>query len=367
MNKSGKILTVAGILFLAGLIIAALGIGIIYNKVKDNHSTESDYQEYVYESVESGEDITYLGLNFVSENVKVKIGDSDKVVIRYIDRKDNPEIVISEEKGVLTVGIEEKVAHVDSFIYVPDLEKEVENRVNNIGWGERKVSIELPKDMSPEMFIETVSGDISMEDINVSKSFYLNTSSGEVSLCNCVIPTCTGFSTISGNVDMNNVTFDDNLTVVCSSGDVNLQSVSVDGNLSIQTISGDINLNDVENKGTLFVDSSSGEGTYGNVNSQGDANFVSISGNVNINVMEAEGFKVDTSSGEIYADKLLLTGGAYISSISGDAVLNFEMNKEDCSLKTSTNSGDVLSPDFAGGNQLIEIITSSGNINASFK
>lgn len=190
-------------------------------------------------------------------------------------------------------------------------------------WGPQaySITIYLPQKLYDELYISSVSGDITVPD-----AFKFNT------------------------VNLKN-----------TSGDINFESETANG-ISAKTVSGDINIKNICG-GSAKIDTVSGDINFSN-SRVSEISFSNTSGDVIVRDVTADkNFTIHTTSG----DALLSDCDApdiKIKSISGDISGTLLSEKK---FSASSVSGNIRIPDSRSDTQKCEISTTSGNIRISLK
>ena len=173
-----------------------------------------------------------LDLANVSGDITLKVGSADRVVVSYVKKDDDIEVIFQQNGDRITVEVE----------YPQDRRKKRWN-------GGVHFTVEFPAD--GDLSLSSVSGDVDAEGVN-----------GRIRL-----------KSVSGNVELRN-----------ASGDVKTESVS-----------GNVILSDM-GEAELDAKSVSGNVKYAGDLTGGDYNFESVSGNVNLQVSDASSFRISGST-----------------------------------------------------------------------
>lgn len=225
-----------------------------------------------------------------------------------------------------------------------------------IYWGEMSVTVYLPAREYADLFIESLSGDISVPgDFTFSQAEIYNTSgeidysavtghgltvqtnSGDVSIRNLTAGEIKAQST-SGTIEISNVNAS-SIQAVSTSGDVAVQSAETKYGILIETVSGEIEL---EHLNTLFVTaySSSGDVDLSNVLAVNEMEIETVSGEIELERCDAQALRLNSTSGDV--------SGTLLSEKQ---------------FTTSTTSGNVNVPNTASPSAgTCQVTTISGNI-----
>lgn len=187
----------------------------------------------------------------------------------------------------------------------------------NIGvyWDETSITVYLPAREYTDLFIKSLSGDISVPgDFTFSQAEIYNTSgeieysavtghgltvqttSGDLSVRNLTAGEVKAQST-SGTIEISNVTVSD-IHAVSTSGDVTIQSSETKNGILIETVSGEIEL---EHLNPLFVTaySSSGDIDLSNVLAAGQMEIETVSGEIELERCDAQDLTIRSVSGDV--------------------------------------------------------------------
>ncbi len=200
-----------------------------------------------------------------------------------------------------------------STLYIDVKNKGTDSYYNNYSnYSDLKLDIYIPKEYSGKFEMNTSSGDITGEKMNV-KSINIATS--------------------SGNINLKNIN-SDTVTLETSSGDGNIKSVNA-GNIKFKSSSGDMTIEDM--KGILNAATSSGEISVGYKELNGDIAVVSSSGDVKVYLPNNSKFNLNAvgASGEIECNFPL----SVVSK--GEHRLVGKMGEGNNNIDITTSSGDI--------------------------
>lgn len=250
MKSKGLIITL--IIVLSCFVVALTG-GLIFLLFRiDNFDFSFEFNDSnmnLVDSIETNE-INKIYFNLNSTDIFIKKSENDKVVVEYYsNREKNP--IISYSDNIISIDEDKYRDEYDSkcfvfcninrkiVLYVPfDFENIIDINAKS---GDIRSDIDLSKNnvkfstMSGDVFlgnvsdidIKTVSGDVSLE-----KAFNLNV------------------STTSGDIKIKSVSNMVNLNTV--SGDVLINSLDIKDESSIKTVSGDVTISN--NEGNCYID-----------------------------------------------------------------------------------------------------------------
>lgn len=283
MNK-GKItaIIIAICLILGGAIISAIALINVnfdfstFNTVKTENNT--------YEITE-----TFSGIDIESAECDIKLLPATDGVCKVIcSESDKISHEVAVENGTLTV-------------------KRYDNRewYEHIGiyWGEIKITVFLPNSEYQELYLRTLSGDISLpSDFTFYNSEIHNTSGSIDYRANTT--NNLKLKTVSGDIRV----FDNNINVLncdTTSGDIELLNVVAINDFTVQTVSGDIEFKNCEGSRISLK---------------------ATSGDIEGSLLSSKKFVVETTSGDIDVPPSITDGGeCQVKTTSGD--IEIEINQ----------------------------------------
>lgn len=272
MNNKAETITKLILLSIIAIVLTIILIILLVNPRKMRAFDLSGKSELVYDE-EITTPIKKLEIETKSADVRIESNNSDKISLKVYaeDQEDihykteNETLNIKENKNHFCIGI----------CNIPTTE----------------IIISIPKTQEYEVSLTTVSGDVYIEEAQIS-SLHLKTTSGDIRVQSAKEAVVT---TTSGDISLNKV---ENLKLTTTSGDAELREVI--GSCQIKTTSGDIEID------TLKI----------NRNSK----ITSVSGDIEIQRNSNSYVKTETVSGEVrvgnndrYAEAEL-----FIKTTSGD-------------------------------------------------
>ena len=186
-----------------------------------------------------------------------------------------------------------------------------------IFWGPQaySITVNLPRKIYRELYISSVSGNISLPSDFEFSSVKLKSTSGDINFLSSAADEITAEST-SGNINIENIRgdFADIGTV---SGDITLSDIRND-KISVSSISGDITAFDSLAQEKISINSTSGNVILTNCDSE-DIKIKTVSGDVRGTLLSAKKFTANTVSGDIsLPDSISETQTCQITTTSGD-------------------------------------------------
>lgn len=286
MKRVGKLLIIAGSLLFAGIVLMLIGWNLLMeDKGIQEQSTDMtvEYEAKTYQA-EAGE-LDKLMVDLVSEKVRMEPSTGDVIEIEYMDVVGNPQYVISNQDGVLTIGYEHAWNQWISF--PPVLEK------GKFQYGIESDSLQTTGEFLirvPENFvgayeISLVSGDVVMQALTVEGELTLDSVSGNIRLENltctedvradlvsgtleaqALVANAVYVNTVSGDTSIEGLTIAEGITFDSTSGSicVTLTDAMQEYSVLSDTVSGDINIPNVQGTGkkTIRIDTVSGNAEF---------------------------------------------------------------------------------------------------------
>ncbi len=304
MDKSIKILQIC---LLIVLLIILFGI-LMWGLNKNNFTFGSETKQVKNETI-SLENIDQINFNTKSSDVQVYVSNTKELrIVQYSAKKAKEKDLFTYKKEGSTLTIEDNHNYFCiGFCFNVDTRYE----------------IYLPKTYTKNLNINEISGDITIEELDLS----LNSLS---------------LKTTSGDIEINNNVTANNLTIDTKSGEIKTNNIK-SNKTDIQSISGDLYLESLVSK---------------------DIYLHTISGEVEVNKIEGK-LEIKTTSGDIEIDHFSIRNNSKITSISGDVDLNLSKDSH-CNVIESSVSGDKHLPHNSSlvgkGTYKLEINTTSGDI-----
>ncbi|MBQ7336703.1 MAG: DUF4097 family beta strand repeat protein [Clostridia bacterium] len=259
-----------------------------------------------------------------------------------IDTVEADVLILRAEDGVCRVVCEEsdKVYHTVSVIDGTLSVKRVDLRkwYEHIGffWCKMSVTVYLPHDSYDALDLESVSGNITVQNEFSFSNGEISSTSGNIFYTGAV-ENQIALHSVSGDIEARILTAN-NAECKATSGDIKIDTATLTGKLFVKTVSGEIEVR------------------------EGNADRIEISstsGNVALDKVQAVShLQLDTTSGEItFCDADAKT--VWIKSVSGNIDGSFLTPK---SFVVDTLSGSVSVPQSVADAGLCELYTTSGNI-----
>lgn len=288
MKRIGKALIIAGSLLFIGIILILTGLGLLErDKSSEEHSTDDTTIEYEAKTYQAeAEKLNKLVIDLASEKVRLEPSDGDVIEIEYMDVVGNPQYVINNQEGVLTIGYEHAS---NQWISIPptleDLGSLFGAETNSLQSDASQMAgeflIRVPENYTGAYGIHLVSGDVVMQNLTVNGVLTIDSVSGNIRLENLVcmedvqtdvvsatleaqdlIANAVYVNTVSGNANMKELTVEEGIAFDSTSGSiyVTLADVMEEYSVLSDTVSGDINVPDMQGAGkkTIRIDTVSG-------------------------------------------------------------------------------------------------------------
>jgi len=261
------------------------------------------YNDIIKNESYSLEDIENISLNLKSSDVEFFESDNNELkVIQYGNSN------ATEFTGTVNNKSIKIIDSRNSFMFF------------NFGHNSR-YEVYLPKNYSGNLVVETISGEISLNNFVLNlKAMEIKSVSGDIRLNSKFTANETNVKTVSGEIIINQIN-SDKVALETTSGDIEIDSI-ISNNLNISTVSGEVTLDSISNM-----------------------------------------VKINTTSGDVTVKNLTITDDSKISTISGE--IEIGMNEDsDCRIKTDTVSGDtdIRDNNYKDGQYEFKLSTTSGDI-----
>jgi len=251
MNNKAVTITKIILLSIIAIILTIILIVLLVNPVKMRAFNLTGKNELVYDE-EITQAIKKLKVDTRSADIRIESNNSDKISLK-VYAEDKEDIHYKTENETLNIK-ENKTHFCIGICNMPTTE----------------IIISIPKTQEYEASLITISGDVYIEEAQLS-SLNLKTTSGDIRVQSAKEAVVT---TTSGDISLNKV---ENLKLTTTSGDTELREII--GSCQIKTTSGDVEID------TLKI----------NENSK----ITSVSGDIEIQRNSNSYVKTETVSGEV--------------------------------------------------------------------
>lgn len=228
----------------------------------------------IYNRIFSATEITNININTTYQDIKVEESKTNDIELTVYGNN-KKEVTITKMNNSLNIK---------------------KQKYSNFSVGFRRVEdeiiIKIPKSYNKNIYINTISGDISITNF-INLSMNLESISGNIDI---VSGNKTTISTRSGNISIKKVNM---LTSTTTSGDINIKSVNK--SCRLKTTSGDIEIKNININTTSSINTVSGDIEIENIgpiyiNTKTITGDVKIKKNNRFNPLE---LKIKTTSGNI--------------------------------------------------------------------
>lgn len=367
MKRVGKALIIAGIMFLAGIILSVIGAGAVFQKVKAKNQTPvSDSRTWTEQTYRAeGADIKELIVDITSDNIRVEPAEGTEIELVWQDDSANPNYVVSQDGKSLQFWNKSVSGH---GIFVLDLEEILRPASLEDEMEYQDIVIRIPASYMGSYQLDSTSGDIIMADVPAERSINVDSTSGDIDIERIDCQGAIYGNSTSGRLTILDSGAEDGITLESTSGNVMLTNVVSQDDLVINTTSGITELYNVQVTDNLELSSTSGDLTVEGVIVSDTLEFDSTSGDMTGQDLSIGELYTDTTSGNISLLQLTLGTGIQGSSTSGDFTISLTDTMEDYGIHTNTLSGYVTLPNayHMERSRYINISTTSGDIKFEF-
>lgn len=270
------------------------------------------------------------------KNIIIESSSSDINIIEY----DDPEVKVHIYGKLYTKDNNQKnnqfIKFSDGSLDIRENPKKkylVFNFGELINGNKIKIDLYLPKDYKENIVIDTSSGSIKADNLNLKK-LDINTYSGEIALKD-VKSDDISLETSSGKISADDIEADD-LDIKTYSGNNDCKSITAE-KVYFETSSGIISLGTVETK-KITGDTYSGD-IFAEKLTSDDVNLETSSGKITFGDVLVKKIKCVTYSGNVTFDNAALND-TYIETSSGNVILSLFEDSE-FNLKAENSSGDI--------------------------
>ena len=174
-------------------------------------------------------------------------------------------------------------------------------------------------------------------------------------------------ATSNSEIRINNLDIDGDVMMKTSNGKITASALTVSGGLFADTSNAAVLLTDVKAKGTLHSGTSNGPIELYNVTAR-DLSSNTSNGRITANGVEAYEIRFDTSNAGIALSEVDVSYKIYCNTSNGRIHGDVAGSMSDFNIKSRTsNAGSSLPRQNSGGSKYMEMYTSNGEINVTFR
>ncbi|MBQ8133154.1 MAG: DUF4097 family beta strand repeat protein, partial [Clostridia bacterium] len=177
--------------------------------------------------------------------------------------------------------------------------------IHPFSWKNHKLTVYLPQKDYKEFYTETIAGNVTLntkQNINNEVFVY----------------------SVSGDISVKNINTKD-ISVNSTSGEITTENINAKQEFNVTSISSDITLKNISTNEEFFISTTSGDITAENI-SANDFSISTVSGDINATLPEGLDYHAETTSGDINIPKSTQGGKkCTLSTVSGD--INVEESK----------------------------------------
>jgi len=306
--KSNKVLVVAAVFVLLGIVLGLAGFAIVgFNPRALN--TEGIFEEKSYFS---SSPVTGIDVDIKNARVRLEPSYDNKVYLTYYENDVLYYNVKQSEDGRLTVTMTDKMKWYDHIFSIQNVYFDF--------------TVAIPEDYEGEISVRTSNGDIDIGNIKVSE-LNLSTSNSAINAERLTAGGSIRLDSSNGKISASDVIAGGSIACGTSNSEIRIDSCAAE-NISAESSSGAINIESTSSRGELIAETSNGNITL-----------ASVSAGTSI--------VCDTSNGSVEGD------------IYG-RISDFTINAD------TSNGRSNLPAHMRGGDKKLDISTSNGNISISF-
>jgi len=224
----------------------------------------------------------------------------------------------------------------------------------NINVGNRGIVVEVPENAILSGEFRTTNGRIEIRELNF-ETLQVRSTNGMIRLEEVAVEGEAVVNTTNAQIHLADSDFSEQVSLTTTNGRISLERVDLSKNINMNTSSGAVNLSEVHSTGNIHVSTTNGRIEVGNVITTGDLDFSS-------------------SNAMITLDRTVFNNGN-LTTTNGRVIVNDLQRHEEYRFVTRTSNGRIIigdlrleggSNNFGGGQRLLNIRTSNGNIEVSF-
>lgn len=278
------------------------------------------------------EDVRALKIDTESDDIRVQIGGDEVVVECWNGKRSYYEVAV--EDGTLNVIYKSKSRFSIGLNFPPACELTV-TIPESLVLGDVDVSGISSKIHAAELYAESakyssVSGDISLEGLEVSKEMSVSTTSGKLLLNDMKVGENTSIKSVSGNMTLSDADLSGKLDIKTTSGKLVLTNVDCADDVELKAVSDNIAITHGKLAGDMEIKTTSAKVKFASLKVDGDVNIGTVSGNVSGELIGKEGdftFEAHTVSGNIKVPSgMSADKKCAISTTSGNISLSYTQN-----------------------------------------
>lgn len=274
----GIVLSTFAILALLNILIMAAQNGFDFGSV-ERKAENIRKQEKIDLSK-----INNIKLNFSSSDIKVMTTDEEELrIIQYSNKE-------LEEKDLFTVATS------NNELVVNETKNSSSFRIGLFNIKKMAYDIYIPKNYDGSIFIQSVSGDIFVDEELKLTNVEIKNTSGDIIFNREISANELKIKTVSGDIKLDNVN-SNSLILESTSGDINVEKTT--NYVEAKTTSGDITINGASGK--ISIESTSGDISGYNFNIKEKSDVKTVSGDIKISIDKESNCKINahTTSGDI--------------------------------------------------------------------
>lgn len=306
MKKSKKIALwiAAGSMLLGGLLIF-LSLSLLDFDLRKLNTFHVTVQTYPV-------DESFRNLSILADDCDVKFCITEEGTCRVVcpeSEKVTHEVTV--ENNTLTVKRTDDRTWYEQF---------------GFSWDNVPITVFLTETEYDSLYVQSVSGNISVSDSFIVTDAELLSTSGDIS-CSATILETLSMESVSGDLNLQHGSSEEALLRTVS-GEIEVED-SVAGALTIGSTSGEIDLSHVLVDGHMEIETTSGELTLQNSDAA-TLKLTSISGNIYAGLQTAKYVTADTTSGDLILPEAMVpdaaAGSCEVTTTSGNIEIRFHEN-----------------------------------------
>lgn len=362
MKRVGKALMIAGAMFLAGIILSAVGAGIV---VKHRQTADADSKNWTMQTYQAdGAEIACIIIDVTFENIQVEPTDGTEIELIWYDDSAEPVYTVTQNGDSLRLQ-----KSLSQGFHISDLEE-----LLNLGtleedeYKNQNIVVRIPDCYMGGYRLDSASGDVTIADVPAEQAILIDTASGDIRIEGIDCQSFVSVDSASGILDIIDSVAADGITSGSTSGNVNFMNVGTQADIIVSTTSGSMSFHTVQAGGDMKVSSTSGDVHVEDLTVSGILEFDATSGYMMGSTLSVDELDTETTSGDVKLQQVTLGTGIKGSSTSGCYSISLTDTMEEYGIQTDTTSGYVNLPNgyHLELERYIDISTTSGDIQFEF-
>ncbi|MBQ1977374.1 MAG: DUF4097 family beta strand repeat protein [Ruminococcus sp.] len=320
-----KTLTKIALIIAVLLIVAGITLFSAAMFTLDFDFSKLDNSEYITNTHEFNDGISYINVDVDTTNVKVLPSEDDTFKVVCKENKDKPH----------KVSVENNTLMIDSS------DKKWFNFLTIFNFNKSEITLYIPERFATaytlqsedsttalytsvyQVSIDSDTGDITVEDVEYAKSLNLTSDTGKISVSNTIVNRLNA-ETDTGHINLRKVTVADTIETDTDTGNTTIENCK-SSEVSAKASTGDITLKETEASHNINTKTSTGDITFTNSDAE-NIYAKSSTGHITGSVLTSKTFRADSSTGNVSVPGTTGIGIFEAKTSTGDINLSYSEN-----------------------------------------